>query len=188
MNQPERRYPPAALEKLLRELLPEWDRETIAGDMREEFHDRAVTHSTGRANVWYLRQIISFLPRGLAFAFGTHYPLPILCAFTGMCALWLGAMDLRLHHSASQLAIAGSILGEAVVTLAALRLRWAWLRYLSTAGCAGMFFLSGKALVGLIRGYDFEGYILIIALLLAIQSILTICTMPWLRPGVTRRA
>jgi hypothetical protein len=44
-----------------------------------------------------------------------------------------------------------------------------------------MFYLSGRALVGVLRGFDFEGYILLIALLLAVQSVLTICTMPWLQ-------
>ncbi len=173
--------PPSWMEHLLRRFLPPADRETIAGDLREEFHDRAATRGAGSAKLWYLRQIISFMPRGLAFAFGTHIPLPLLCGFTGLCALWLGAMDLRLHHSASQMAIAGSILGQSLVTLAALLVRFAWLRYLSVAGCAGMLFLAGKALLGLIHGYHFEGYILLIALLLVVQSCFTIFTMPWLR-------
>jgi hypothetical protein len=173
--------PPAWMEHLLRMLLPGQDRETIAGDLREEFHDRTTSQGAGRAKLWYLRQVVSFAPRGVGIALGDGLALPLLCAFTGLCGLWLGAMDLRLHHPASQIAIATAILSQALLTLAALRLRYMWLRYLSLAGCAGMFYLSGRALVGVLRGYDFEGYILLIALLLAVQSVLTICTLPWLQ-------
>lgn len=173
-------HPPSWMEHLLRSLLPAHNRDAVAGDLREEFHDRAEQGSTS-AKFWYLRQALSFAPRGVAVALGNGPVLPLLCAFTGLCGLWLGAMDLRLHHPVSQVAIAAAILSQALVTLAALQLRFTWLRYLSVIGCAGMFYLSGRALVGVLRGYDFEGYILLIALLLAVQSVLTICAMPWLQ-------
>jgi hypothetical protein len=181
MNRSDRINPPAWMEHLLRGFLPAHDSETIAGDLREEFHDRAASQSAGRAKLWYLRQTVSFAPRGVGLALGDGPALPLLCAFTGLCGLWLGAMDLRFGHPISQVAISGSILFQALVTLAALRLRYRMLRYLSLAGCAGMFWLSGRALIFLLRGYDFEGYILLIALLLAVQSVLTICTLPWLQ-------
>ena len=184
MKESERINPPAWMEAVLRRLLSAHDRETIAGDLREEFHDRAASRGAGSAILWYLRQLGSFMPHGLKFFFGVRYPLPYLCSFTGLCALWLGAMDLRLHHPISQLAIAGCILCQALVTLAALRLRYKILRYLAMLGCATMLWLSGTALVGVLRGNDFEGYILLIALLLAVQSVLTLVTLPWLRsPG-----
>lgn len=188
MNRTNRMIPPAWMEHLLRSFLPARDRETVAGDLREEFHDRAASQGTARAKLWYLRQALSFAPRGVGVALGKSSVLPLLCAFTGLCGLWLGAMDLRLHHPMNQLAIACSILGQSLTTLAALRLRSAWLRYLSLIGCMGMFSLSAKALVGVLRGYDFEGYILLIALLLAVQSILTILTVPWLQPGSRKSA
>ena len=184
MNTNHRIHPPAWMEHLLRMVLPAHNRETIAGDLREEFHDRAASQSARRAQLWYLRQVVSLAPRGLGLALGNGSALPLLCAFTGLCGLWLGAMDLRLHHPASQIAIAASILSQALITLAALRLRYPWLRYLALAGCAGMFYLSATALIGVLRGYNFEGYILLIALLLAVQSVLTICTMPWLQRPV----
>ena len=182
MNQRERINPPVWMEALLRRLLPAQDRETIAGDLREEFHDRAESHGAGPAKRWYLRQLFSFAPRGVGVALGDGLILPMLCGFTGLCALWLGAMDLRLGHPASQVAIAAAILSQALVTLAALRLRYKVLRYLSIMGCATMFWLSGTALAGLLRGNDFEGYILLIALLLIVQSLLTILTVPWMGP------
>lgn len=181
-----RTNPPAWMEHLLRTFLPRADRETVAGDLREEFHDRTSAHGNTRAKLWYLRQALSFAPRGIAVALGDSPVLPLLCAFTGLCAFWLGAMDLRLGHPSSQVGIAISIASQALVTVAALRLRYKVLRYLAMIGCVTMFWLAGKALLGVIRGYNFEGYILIIALLLAIQSVLTLCTMPWLgrrRPG-----
>ncbi|HEY5056900.1 MAG TPA: permease prefix domain 2-containing transporter [Acidobacteriaceae bacterium] len=175
--------PPAWMERLLRMLLPAYNRETIAGDLREEFHERAESRGAGPAKLWYLRQTISFAPRGLRTVFSDGPTLILLCAFTGLCGLWLGAMDLRLRHPgyAGQLGIAGSIVSQALVTIAALHLRYKALRYLAMMGCVTMFWLSGKAFVGVLRGYDFEGYILLIAVLLAVQSALTLFTLPWIR-------
>ena len=181
MNPSERKNPPAWMERLLQMFLPQHDSQTIAGDLREEFHDRVASHGEGHAKRWYLRQTLSFAPRAVGVRLGNGFALPLLCAFTGLCGLWLGAMDLRLGHPMSQVAIASAILCQALVTLAAVRLRHTWLRYLALGGCSGMFFLSGKALIGLIYGYHFEGYILIIALLLVLQSLLTIITLPWMR-------
>jgi hypothetical protein len=175
-----RTVPPAWMEALLRMFLPVADRETIAGDLREEFHDRAASQSAARATFWYLRQIISFAPHSTGLLLADGPPLLLLCVFTGLCALGLGAMDIRLGHPGSQIAIAGAILSQAMVTIAALRLRYKVLRYLAMLGCTTMFWLSGKALVGVLRGNDFEGYILLIALLLAIQSVLTLFTLPWM--------
>lgn len=180
MNRSERMNPPAWMEALLRRLLPTQHRETIAGDLREEFHDRTTSQGAAHAKLWYLRQAISFAPRSLGTALGNSPALPLLCAFTGLCALWLGAMDLRLGHPARQVGIAAAILSQALVTIAALRLRYKVLRYLAMLGCTTMFWLAGKAFIGLLRGFDFEGYILLIALLLAIQSVLTLFTLPWL--------
>jgi len=40
--------------------------------------------------------------------------------------------------------------------------------------------LTAKALAGLLHGADFEGYILLIALALLIQALLTLATLPQL--------
>ena len=188
MNRSERATPPEWMEQMLRMFLPAHHRETIAGDLREAFHEHAVSDGGGRARLWYLRQTLSFLPRTVGMRLGRGPALPLLCAFTGLCGLWLGAMDIRLGHPASQIGIASAILLQALVTLGALGLRYRALRYLSLAGCVGMFALSARALAGVLSGDNFEGYILLIALLLAVQSILTVCTMPWLqRPASTPR-
>lgn len=182
MNRKDRIHPPVWMEHLLRMFLSAHNRETVAGDLREEFHDRAERRGgAAGAKLWYLRQTISFAPRRVSLALGNGPALPLLCAFTGLCGLWLGAMDLRLGHPASQVAIAASILSQALITIAALRLRYKILRSLSLIGCIGMLWLSAKALVGVLHGNDFEGYILLIALLLAVQSALTIVTLPWLQ-------
>lgn len=173
--------PPRWMESLLRHLLPLHDRETIAGDLREEFQDRAVAQSRASGRLWYLRQVMSFAPHRLHSALAEGPLLPLLCAFTGLCGLWLGAMDIRLRHFGAGTAIAAAIVCQAMVTLGALRFRrHLWLRFLSLLGCLGMLGIAGKALVGLIRGYEFEGYILLIALLLVVQSVLTFATLPWI--------
>ncbi len=54
--------PPRWLERILLWCLPARDRETISGDLLEEYREvQAPDLGAMRANVWYLRQSISFL-------------------------------------------------------------------------------------------------------------------------------
>src|SRR5687768_15686462 len=54
--------PPRWAEQFLRLLLKHRDRETIIGDLREEYHE-AVVPTRGRfgARLWYVRQVMSFV-------------------------------------------------------------------------------------------------------------------------------
>lgn len=168
------------LEGLLKLLLPKRDRETVVGDLLEEAHARAGEVGAFRAWLWYVRQIVSFVPRCVMGALERKPVLTLLCAFTALCALWLGAVDLRLRHIGylGRLGIAGIILAEAMVTLAAVALRFRWLRYVARAGTAGILWLAGKALVGVVSGQNLEGYILLISLALLAQALLTWRQMP----------
>ena len=172
--------PPDWMERLLKSLLPVRDRETVVGDLTQEFREEKLAElGPWRAIPWYLRQVASFVPARLRAALAQPVALSLLCAFTALCAGWLGAMDLRLHRGfAGQMVIAATILSQALLTLAALRFRrYATLRYVSMLGCLALLFLAGKVLVGLFRGADFEGYILIIALALVFQCLLTLGTL-----------
>jgi len=172
--------PPVWIERLLEMLLPEKDRATVAGDLYEEFRDnKAPQLGRVRANAWYLRQVASFAPRRVASLFNRPIVLAWLCVFTAMCGGWLGAMDVLLHHPAAQIGIAGCIVSQALVTLAALRFReWPLLRYVSLLGCIALFWLVVKVVLGLVHGNEFEGYIVIIAAALLVQAILTLTTTP----------
>lgn len=171
------------LEHLLILLLPERDRETIVGDLLEETQAKVEEMGAFRAWLWYARQVVSFVPRWVMGALERRPVLTALCLFTALCALWLGAMDLRLRPPGyvGQVGIAATILAEALVTLASLALRLRWLRYAARAGTFGILWPAAKVLAGVVSGQNFEGYILLIALALVVQSVLTWRRMP--EPG-----
>jgi hypothetical protein len=54
---------PAWAETLLRLLLPPKDRETVSGDLLEEYRETIIRTLGPAANRWYLRQVGSFLLR-----------------------------------------------------------------------------------------------------------------------------
>lgn len=163
------------MERLLKAMLPERDRETVVGDLLEEAQAKIEEMGEFRAWLWYARQIVSFLPRCGKDVMARRPALTALCLFTGLCALWLGGMDLRLRHPGyvGQMGIAGVILAEALVTLAAVALRLRWLRYLARLGTVGILWLAGEVLMGALSGRNPEGYILLIGLALVVQAALT---------------
>lgn len=62
--------PPSWLERLLLWLLTSRDRETISGDLLEEYREEQLPRfGRARANYWYARQLIS-LP---SYAFGEDH-------------------------------------------------------------------------------------------------------------------
>jgi len=172
--------PPAWMERLLRSLLPSRDQETVAGDLYEEFHERTARSGSPRATFWYLRQVVSFVPRRIRSSF-VHVPaLRVVCSVTALCGCWLGAMELRLRHAgfAGRVAIAGLIVCQALLTLGALRFRQSSpLRSASMLGCVPLSWLAGKALMREMRGTDFEGYVLLISVALILQVLLTASTL-----------
>lgn len=173
--------PPSWMERLLQLLLPLRSRQTVVGDLLEEFREQKVLQlGYWRASFWYLRETLSFAPPRIRSAFVQRPALILVCAFTALCGCWLGIMDLLLRHSgyAGQAAIAGTIVCQALLTLVALRFgRYAMLRYLSLLGCLAMFWFAGEALLGIVRGAEFEGYVAVIAIALIIQSLLTVFTL-----------
>jgi hypothetical protein len=178
--------PPRWMELTLRFLLRPRDCETICGDLYEEFCEEKIRLlGPARAKVWYLRQVLSFVPHRFGFV------LTAFCLFTMSSGGWLGMMDLILHHPgyAQREWIAGLIVGQAALTLAALHFRsLPWLRPLALVGCAAIVWLAAHALWLAITGVNFEGYILLICLGLLTQAALTLLILPVLSPRVPRRA
>ena len=173
---------PCWMEPILLLTLPLRDRESIAGDLHEEFHSAKLPElGRTRANFWYARQVVSFLPHHVAAVFANTPALMLLCGFTGMCGLWLGMQGLRHRHPGLVLSeiISGIIVLQAVITLLALCYRpVTLLRRTSIAGTLALVWLASKALIGTLRGNDLEGYILLIALLLLVQVALTMRSVP----------
>jgi hypothetical protein len=178
--------PPRWMERTLKFLLQPRNRETICGDLYEEFREEKFPSlGRARAEVWYMRQVLSFIPQKFGFV------LTAFCLFTTASGGWLGMMDIILHHPgyAQREWIAALIVGQAAVTLAALHLRsLAWLRPLALVGCAAIAWLAGHALWAAINGTNFEGYILLISLGLLVQAALTLMILPGISPRLARRA
>ncbi len=172
--------PPSFLNSLLLFLLSPRDRETVSGDLHEEFMEVKLPHlGPLRARLWYGRQVLSFVPGKLSAVFFAGPALTLCCCFTGLSGAWLGAMDLVLHHPASQFAIAAWIVSQALITLAALRFhRSIALRVAASAGSVALLYLAVGAWKATIEGAHPEGYVLLIALALILQTVLTLLTLP----------
>lgn len=172
-----RSAPPALLQHVLLALLSPRDQETVAGDLFEAYAERRSRDGALRANAWLALQAASFAPRAAITAYGRTPALVGLCCFTGACGCWLGTMSILLRHGnvIHQEAIAGLIVGQALLTLVTLPLRRiARLRWAAALGAFAILWRGGSALVSMLRGnHSWEGYILIIALLLVVQAALT---------------
>jgi hypothetical protein len=174
--------PPSFLHGLLAFLLPPRDRETISGDLYEEFVELKLTElGFFRACLWYAWQVLSFIPGKIAALLLQGHALRFLCLFTAVAGTWLGTMDLLLRHPGyhGQIAIAATIVSQALVTLGALRFhRYGGLRVVAMIGSLGLLWLAGTALKATLRGAHLEGYVLLIALALIVQVLLTVFTLP----------
>ncbi len=169
--------PPRWLEIASTSLLPARDREAISGDLREAYADLAASKGPRTARLWYLRQLLSLTPRVLLFSPRFPLPLGLVCGFTAICGLWLGTMDVLLHHRdlLYHELIAGTIVSQGLLTLAALKFRSvSSLQWVVVAGCLAILSLAGIAIHGLLTTPNFEGYIFLIALALILQAILTL--------------
>jgi len=172
---------PYLLDCLLLFLLSPRDRETVSGDLYEEFLEVKLPElGQFRARLWYTRQVLSFVP-GRAVAVILQGPaLRCLCFCTALAGCWLGMMDLLLRHPGfgSQIVIAATIVSQALLTLAALRFdRYGGLRAFAIIGSLTLLWIAGSALKATFSGAQFEGYVLLIALALIIQAILTLLTL-----------
>ena len=174
---------PGWMEAILLMILSPRDRESIAGDLHEEFQTTAVRSGPLRAQLWYARQVLSFLPHHVAAVFASSPALVLLCGFTALCGIWLGAMGLRLRHPGygeGELIAAIIVLQAAITTIALCFRPITLLRRSAVAGSLGLVWLGWKAMIGTLRNAHFEGYILLIAILLLVQSGMTLrCVPEW---------
>jgi hypothetical protein len=181
--------PPNLLERLLLFLLPEHDRETVSGDLYEEFLEVKLPQlGQFKARLWYLRQVFSFVPARVLAALSQRPTLSLLCCFTALAGGWLGVMELRLRHPgyAGREWISATIVAQALVTLSALCFhRYKSLRAVAMTGTLGVLWLGVTALRATLGGAHLEGYVLLIALALIVQAVLTLFTLP--RAGAPRR-
>jgi hypothetical protein len=176
-----REKPPQWAESLLNLLLPEQVRETIIGDLREEYVE-SVHPRKGRigSDLWYLRQVLSFLPWISNEGAPIKKMLLPVSVFTLGCASWLAFMEILLHHPGfvGRTAVAVAMISICASTILARILhvgfrseRWLWL---SAALLIG---IGGQALIRNAHAAHFEGFAFVIALVLLLQGAVMLTTL-----------
>ena len=182
--------PPRWLEKMLLWCLPARGRETISGDLLEEYQEeQAPRLGSLRANVWYARQAISFLS---VRSFGgppMKASLTWMCVFTAVSGAWLAVMENILKHAGyvERSAIAICIVIQGLGTLLFL-LRdgcRSIFRALVLTGAAGAVLLGASAVKRILDAPRFEGFVLLIGSALIAQGALALWVV--LRPRHRQR-
>jgi hypothetical protein len=177
-----RQTPPRWVEVLLERLPSERDRETVVGDLREEYAE-SVLSKRGRvgANLWYLRQALSLLRRSLGEEGRMKKALLPLSMFTFACACWLGVMEMMLRHPGygtrvgvavliALISMATVLVRMADVGVGARGERWLWV------GAVLLIGIGGQAFVRNARAAHFEGFVLVISVALIVQGLLTLAS------------
>lgn len=167
------------LERLLLVFLNERDRETISGDLLEEYRE-AQRPRLGllRADIWYLCQAMSLaLNRISGGPFKLKPLLTLLSVFSIAAGTWLSVMENILKHPgyAGRAVIGGFIAAQGLATLLVMLLNGRPMyRALVFFGALGILCLGVSASVRNLRAAHFEGFVLIIGAALILQAILTL--------------
>lgn len=168
--------PPRWAEVVLERLLAARDRETIVGDLREEYAESIVARR-GRllANLWYLREVWGFPPGFVSRKGLMKRTLVSVSFFTLAAACWLTVMEFVLRHPGflSRVSISVSIALNSLATIAILVSksgargeRWLWAGALIVIGIGGQAFLRNA------WGAHFEGFVFLISAVLLFQGVL----------------
>lgn len=168
--------PPRWAEILLEQLLAARDQEAVAGDLREEYVE-SIAPQRGRlsADLWYLRQVSSFLPKLLFQGGPMKKTLLCISFFTFTSACWLTVMEIVLRHTGYLLRIGASIC-IALISLATIFMliansrvrseRWLWVGAVVLIGIGGQAFFRNA------RAAHFEGFVFLISTALLLQGAL----------------
>jgi len=168
--------PPRWAEVVLEWLLAARDRETVAGDLREEYAEYLGSRR-GRllSNLWYLREVWSFVPGFISRRGSIKKSLLFVSFFTLAAACWLTLMEILLRHSGYLLRV-GVGVSIALISLATIAIlifkpgsrgeRWLW------AGALILIGLGGQAFLHNAQAAHFEGFIFLISVALLFQGVL----------------
>jgi hypothetical protein len=176
--------PPRWLEGLLLHFLPARNRETISGDLLEEYREEQAPRSGAlRANIWYLRQILSLIPLWDLVAVRLNQLLMVATVFIVAAGVWLAIMENLLKHAGypERTLIAASIVIQGVATLLLLLVGGRRLfRAFVAIGATALTLLGASAIRGILERPHFEGFVLLIGSALVVQGFLTLVAV--LRP------
>ncbi len=173
--------PPRWVEIVLERILADADGQTVTGDLREEYAE-AILPCMGRlrADLWYLRQVLSLAPRGVSRQSGMREGLFFASVATFGCGCWLAVMECLLRHPGYLLrsAVDASIALVPLATIVVLFLnlgiraeRWLW------AGALALLGVAVRALVHDVRSTHFEGFVVLIFLALALQGVFMLLSL-----------
>jgi hypothetical protein len=180
-----RQAPPRWLERLLLAFLKSRDRETVSGDLLEEYREEQLPRlGPMRANLWYLRQSIGFAFVRIMEEELVKQVLILLCLFVAAAGIWLAVMENVLKHPgyAGRSTIAACIVVQGLATLLFLVFNGrAVFRGLVAAGAIGIVLLGASAVGRILRAPHFEGFVLLIGLTLMLEGLLTVMVL--LRTG-----
>lgn len=169
--------PPRFLEWALLRLLAARDRETISGDLLEEYREEQLPRlGPLGANVWYLRQALSFFTIRIAGGPHMRQALMAMSVFIAAAGMWLAVMENVLRHSGyvERSMVAAAIVVEGLATLLYLLVNGrAVFGALVAAGALGAGLLGIWSIARILSAKHFEGYVLLIGLGLVTQSVLT---------------
>jgi hypothetical protein len=181
--------PPKWLERILLWCLSARDRETISGDLLEEYREEQVPRlGSMRANLWYLRQSISFVSVRSVGGAPMKTALTCVSVFTAVAGVWLGVMENILKHTgyAERTAIAACIVIQGLATLLwLLRDGGTIFRLLILAGAAGVVILGASAVKRILAAPHFEGFVLLIGSALIVEGALAFVVVLQTRHGRT---
>jgi hypothetical protein len=173
--------PPRWAESLLTHLLKPRDRESISGDLLEEYREeRLPALGRARANLWYTRQILSLAFLQVLTGDPMKRSLISLCFFTLAASAWLGASETILRHPFFQMRIIWAVMlaAASLVTILYLVLPgYRLLRILVSLSAVFMINSGTGAIVALLGAAYFDGYILLIPAALILQLALAILTL-----------
>lgn len=182
--------PPRWAEFLLERLLPARDRESVTGDLHEDYAEFVVPQfGRLRANLWYLHQISSIAGRCIGEGGTMTKLLSLTSAVTLLCGCWLAFMECLLRHPGFQMRAGVALLiaaaGVATLLVRLLHLglrseRWLWAAAAALIGLGVFSFLRNA------RAVHFEGFVFVIAIVLVLQGLLMLLTLGrQSRPGQT---
>lgn len=173
--------PPRWAEFLLKRLLPARDRETVTGDLHEDYAEfMAPQFGRLRADLWYLRQISSIAMRCIREGGTMTKLLSLTSVITLLCGCWLALMECLLRHqgfverAAVALLIAAAGLATLLVRLLHLGVRserWLWAAAAALIGFGVFSFLRNA------RAVHFEGFVFVISIVLVVQGLLMLVTL-----------
>jgi hypothetical protein len=177
------KYPPLWAESILMHLLKPCDRETISGDLLEEYREERFS-KLGRtcANIWYIRQILSIASFQALAGDSRKRSLICLCFFTLALSACLGFMENIQRHPGFQMRICWVIILAAASFITILYLvlpGYRLLRILVSLGAVATLNPGMCAIVELFIAARFDGYVLLIPAALILQLALAILTLAY---------